>query len=163
MGIATNEEMLNLGVQTERCEGNEKASKGKIMIFLLAKGFGRCWVWSFRKVTEFRRILKIYPPGNDHISPFKGHFEDVFPFPNVGYYVSSLEGKWWFHIFLNIFSAGGRFKSLQWINLTGEGATRSDLKRFWCGRVPTWSLKFWEYSRTDDIYIMIKLKLQYIP
>ena len=46
------------------------------------------------KVTEFRRILKIYPPGNDHISPFKGPFEDVLPFPNVGYYVSSLEGKW---------------------------------------------------------------------
>ena len=101
-----------------------KRPKAKILIFLLAKGFGRCWVWSFRKVTEFRRILKIYPPGNDHISPFKGPFKDVFSFPKVGYYVSSLEGKWWFHIFLNIFSAGGRFKSFQ-KNPTGEGTTRT--------------------------------------
>ena len=32
-----------------------------------------------------------YPPGNDHISPKNGIFEDDFPFPKVGY-VNPLEG-----------------------------------------------------------------------
>ena len=32
-----------------------------------------------------------YPPGNDHITPFQGTFEDFCSFPLVGY-VSSMEG-----------------------------------------------------------------------
>ena len=36
-----------------------------------------------------------YPPGNDHISPQNGTFEDDFPFPKVGY-VNFLEGQFFF-------------------------------------------------------------------
>ena len=35
-------------------------------------------------------LLFRYPPGNQHI-PWKVHFEDDFPFPQVGY-VNFLEG-----------------------------------------------------------------------
>ena len=39
---------------------------------------------TFTKNT-FVLFPRWYPPGNDHISPEKVHFEDDFPFPQVGY------------------------------------------------------------------------------
>ena len=50
---------------------------------------------TWEKMIMLLGVLNIYPPGNDHISPRKWHFEDDdFPnFPFGGICIHSLEGR----------------------------------------------------------------------
>ena len=70
-----------------------------LLVSLWSSCFGRCWIPSLRNVANINSLQLGYGthfafevPSCEltNISPFKGTFEDDFPFPKVGY-VSSLD------------------------------------------------------------------------